>query len=235
MSGLVGYLNNPVTIVAGADAPTLKEWTFDTSGNIVLPQGGDILNYLGTSLLGFEANSGNITFDNDTIGNSIQGNSVLIQTADPGSTTYSWSFGADGTFLIPAEGNITQSLSITRSNVAEITTATPTVIWSSISSIISSAKLLIQLEQEQVGDLTGLHTHSCEAIISARGTVQTDIPAMSVYGVNYTYTSSLVTFTIQRNISTGIVEVVATLVDTTNPAYLSVHSIEQSTRGLFII
>lgn len=235
MSGFVGYGNTPIKIISGADTTNIKEWLFDSNGNIRLPLGGNVLNHEGGIIISEGIDTGNIVFENDTISNDTQGNSIYIQTSDVGSTSYSWVFGQDGTLTIPPDGKISQSFSLTKSNLSEITSAAPTVVWSSDSSTISSVKLLIQLEQEQVGDPTGFHTHTCEAIISARGTNQIGTPSVTVFAVNYTYTSSLVTFTVQRNIDSGLIEVVATLVDGTNPAYLSIHSIEQLTRGLFIL
>ena len=234
MSGLIGYLNNPVKIIAGADAPGAKEWTFDNNGNIKLPVGGDIVNFSGTSVLGIEATSGNIIFNNDIIGNNVQGNSIIVQTADTESTVYSWIFNTDGSLTLPEVGALTQTGNITKNSSSEITTGSPTVIWSSSSARISSVKLVLQLEQEQVGDLTGLHTHSCEAIVSARGNTQTDTPAISVFGVIYTSLASLVTFSVQRNVTTKNIEVLATLVDSTNPAYLRINSIEMLTLGVSI-
>jgi len=48
------------------------EWLFDVTGNLTLPAGGDILNSSGQSVLGGggNANTGNFTFDADTITNS---------------------------------------------------------------------------------------------------------------------------------------------------------------------
>lgn len=57
MSGLVGYLTDPVKITTGFDTSNLKEWTFDDQGNIVLPSGGDIVDNNGLSVLG-EASGG---------------------------------------------------------------------------------------------------------------------------------------------------------------------------------
>ena len=228
MSGLVGFFNDPVKIIAGADSVSVKEWTFNLDGNLQLPFGGNVLDYNGNIII--SEGTGNITFDADTITNNFPLNPVSIRTN--GLSTYVWTFESDGTFIIPAEGNVTQANSKTRTNFTDITSVMPTIVWSSISSTVSSAKLLIQLEQEQVGDPTGFHTHTCEAIISARGANQTGVPSMSVYGINYTSVSSLVSFSIQRNISNGIIELVATLNDTTNPAYVSVHSVESETRGL---
>lgn len=228
MSGLVGYLNDPVKIVAGADTSNYKEWTFDFNGNIQLPLGGNVLDYYGNIII--SEGTGNIIFNGDTITNLITDNPVVIQTN--GAGIFSWIFDSNGNFSLPSDGSIVQTNSVTRTITADITTATPTVIWSSLGSTVSSAKLIITLEQEQVGDPTGFHTHTCEAIISARGANQTGIPSMSVYGINYTSTGALATFNVQRNITTGIVEVIATLADTTNPAYVSAHSVESTTRGL---
>jgi len=232
MSGFVGYLNTPVRIIAGADSPGAKEWTFDSSGNIVLPQSGDILNYNGVSVLGFAAGSGNIDFDNDTITNAVQLNPIILETKGVDSSTYTWTFDSDGSLTLPDTSLISQNDSITRITKTDITTATPTVIWTSNSNLISSAKLVVQLEQEQVGDPTGFHSHSCEAVIAARGAIQSGIPSISIYGIVYTSTGSLVTLSVQRNLTSLDIEVVATLADTTNPAYVSIHSIETRTRGL---
>lgn len=229
MSGIVGYGNTPVKITTGFDTPNLKEFKFE-NGNIQLPLGGNVLDHLGNIIISEGYTTGNITFDEDTITNVNDSNPVIIQTVGLDSTAYTWSFNADGTFIIP--GNVTQSNSITRTTVADITTSTPTVIWTSTNALISSVKLVIQLEQEQVGDPTGFHSHSCEAVIAARGAIQSGLPSISIYGIVYTSIGSLVTLSTQRNVSSGVIEVVATLADTTNPAYVSIHSIESTTRGL---
>lgn len=229
MSGLVGYGNTPVKITTGFDTANLKEFKFQ-NGNLQLPLGGNVLDHLGNIIISEGYTTGNITFSEDTITNTNDSNPVILQTVGIDSTVNSWLFLPDGTLITP--GDIRQSNSITRTTVADITTPTPTVIWTGYTPLVSSAKLVIQLEQEQIGDPTGFHTHSCEAIISARGAVQTDTPTISVYGINYTSVASLVTFSVQRNVSTGQIELVSTLADATNPAYVSIHSIEQLTRGL---
>jgi hypothetical protein len=55
------------------------EWLFDSSGNLTLPAGGDILNSSGQSVLGGggNANTGNFTFDADTI---INNNGLILRT-----------------------------------------------------------------------------------------------------------------------------------------------------------
>lgn len=231
MSGLVGYGNTPVKITTGFNTSNLKEFKFE-NGNIQLPLGGNVLDHLGNIIISEGYTTGNITFSENTITNTTDSNPINIQTVGLDSTTYNWEYTAEGSFILPESGKIIQSNSYTRTTTINITTSSPTVIWSSNDPTISSVKLLIMLEQAQVSDPTGLHTHSCEAIISARGTNQLDIPVISVFGVVYTYATSLATFTTQRNGVTGIIEVVATLADTTNPAYVSIHSVESTTRGL---
>ena len=129
MSGLVGYLNNPVRIVAGADAPNSKEWTFDNGGNIKLPQGGDILDYTGTSLLGIAIGTGNLSFDADTIRNNVQLNPIILETRDGTSTVVNWTFDSDGSLTVPFNGQIIQNQSIVRTTDANGSTVTPTVLW----------------------------------------------------------------------------------------------------------
>ncbi len=171
MSGLVGFRNTPVTIVAGADAPGSKEWTFDNNGNIILPLGGNILNNSGTSVLNAESG--------------------------------------------------------TRRTTTELILGTPGVVWRGSGPPISSAKLFVQVECQVTGDPVP-HTQSCEIVIASRGG-QLD-PAMSVYGIVYTSVSPLVTFTIQRSLSTEIEVLGVTTGIVNSNALISVYSIEQQTR-----
>ena len=227
MSGLVGYGSTPVKITTGFNTPNLKEFKFE-NGNIQLPLGGNVLDHLGNIIISEGYTTGNITFSENSIRNINDSNPIFLETVGIDSSVHSWLFLPDGTLITP--GDIRQSNSITRTTTYDITTPTPEVIWTSSNALLSSTKLLIQLEQAQPSDPTGLHTHSCEAIISARGENQLDAPVISVFGVVYTYTTPLATFTTQRNGITGNIEVVATLADTSNPAYVSIYSIEQPTR-----
>ena len=105
------------------------------------------------------------------------------------------------------------------------------IVWTSSLSYISSAKLVIQSEAYELGDSSGWHSQSCEAIIACRGSIISGDPAMSVYGTIYTSTQPLVTFTIQRNVTTNLIEVVGTKTAACNSSVsLRIHSIEISTR-----
>ena len=232
MSGLVGYGSTPVKITTGFNTPNLKEFKFE-NGNIQLPLGGNVLDHLGNIIVSEGYTTGNIAFSEDSITNINDSNPVVIRTTGLDSTNYDWVFVADGTLMLPSNGGALSHVNNrTRVTNSDITNASPTVVWTSESSIVSSVKLKIQLEQDQVGDPTGFHTHSCEAIISARGANQLDAPVMSVFGVVSTFATPLVTFTVQRNMLTGLIELVGTLADGSNSAYLDIYSIETGTRGL---
>ncbi len=232
MSGLTSFGNTPVKITTGFDTGSLKEWTFDGLGNIQLPLGGNVLDHEGNIIISEGIDTGNLVFDSDSLKNSVQLNPIILETRGVDSASYKWTFDSDGSLTLPDTSLISQNNCITRITTVDITTSTPTVIWTSNSNLISSAKLVIQLEQEQVGDFTGFHSHSCEAVIAARGAIQDGLPSISIYGIVYTSTGSLVTLSVQRNLTSLNIEVVATLADTTNPAYVSIHSIETRTRGL---
>ena len=233
MSGLVGYFNTPVTIIAGADAAGAKEWTFDNLGNIKLPQGGNILNYNGDSVLSSPSGLGNFVFDNNTITNSITNADINVQVINSTLGNLNWNFSSTGNLTLPDQGQLIQNFSITKTTTVDIVDPNiQTVIWSSDSFYTSSAKLLIQLEQD-AGDSTPDDTQTCEAIIAAKGSdgLAVDIPSMSVYGITYTSLSALATFSVQRNAITRVIEVLATLNNTTDPAFLRIYSVEMLSRG----
>ena len=94
---------------------------------------------------------------------------------------------------------------------------------------------MIQVEANEVGDATGWHSQVCEAIIASRGYANGfagpgGTPVMTVYGVTYTSTSPLVTFTVQRNPTTKMIEVVGTATAAADTApILRIYSVETST------
>jgi hypothetical protein len=123
-----------------------------------------------------------------------------------------------------------QNNSYTRTTTANITIGLG-VVWTSLFPYISSAKLIIQIEATEVGDATGWHSQVCEAVIASRGFANGyGDPVMTVYGVTYTSTQPLVTFSVRRNIQGNIEVVGTTTVATLDSPALRIHSVEISTR-----
>jgi hypothetical protein len=108
----------PVSILMGGAGPR-NEWKFTPDSNLTLPEGGDILDSQGNSVL---ADTGNIEFRNDSMNNL---NGIYITNADQttastasitipandaasaisiANNNNNWSFGNDGKFTTP--GNL---------------------------------------------------------------------------------------------------------------------------------
>ena len=159
----------------------------------------------------------------------------MALSSTDGVSTNTYLFDGN-TIVLPNDGIIQQRNSFTRTSDGVVSAATPTVVWTSAVDYISSAKLVIQVECNEVGDLTGWHSQACEAIISCRGYANVyggsgGDPQMIVYGVVHTSVDALVTFTVQRNLTTRMVEVIGTPTAAANgSAAVKIHSIEMSTR-----
>lgn len=159
----------------------------------------------------------------------------MALSSTDGVSTHTYLFDGN-TIVLPNDGIIQQRNSFTRTSDGAITASTPAVVWTSAVNYISSAKLIIQVEGDEVGDLTGWHSQACEAIISCRGYANVyggpgGDPQMIVYGVVHTSVDPLVTFTVQRNPTTKMVEVVGTpTASASNGAAVKIHSVEMSTR-----
>lgn len=236
-----------------------KTWSFDNTGVLTLPEGGDIVNSTGSSVLGGGgastgdwAFSGNVAYNSVSVdsglyvspggegtsyvyvpGNSQSSSQAIIigNTAQTGQVTVNaynnnWQFNADGTLAIPG-GSWTK----TTNNVLNNSVLTK-VVWTSSNNFISGAKLTIQVEAEETGGIGQWETQVCEAIIAVRGYTNTSQPVMTVYGVTHTSVAPLMTFTIQRNPSTSLIEIVGTRTGTASPnnnASLRIYSVETGT------
>lgn len=140
--------------------------------------------------------------------------------------------GNDGITSVP--GPIRQAAgSYTRTSGYGLTTPSQ-VVWFGSYDYISSVKLTIQVEADETGDATGWHSQVCEAIIASRGygngIYGYGDPVITVYGVTYTSTAPLVTFTVQRNVTTRLIELVATKTAAAGSnAQIKIHSVEMVT------
>lgn len=218
----------------------------ETLGQVVVDPGGAQL--MGASKDQNDASQGSVTAS--TAG-------VQIGTQSPDNNSYTWTFDQTGKFQLPLNGDIvdstgtsvlgttfdgnleantlTQNFSYTKTIASVVNIGAGTVVWSGSFDYISSAKLLIQVECSETGDMTGWHSQVCEAIIASRGYAGVyggpgGEPHMTVYGVTHTSVDPLVTFTVQRDPTTKLVEVVGTLTAAAGgDADLRIHSVEMAT------
>ncbi len=232
--------------VAGGAAGTnsLNNGTFtvqvDGDGNLVLPTGAVIKDEAGdpysastdrlTSSIHqvLLSSDGSISFPGNAInaGNS----NIAIK-----SNNNLWTFDTDGILTVPSGGAIQQRFTWTRAVQPNLSTPSA-VIWTSLYNYISSVKLTIQLEANETGDATGWHSQVCEAVVASRGYANSaggplGEPVMTVYGVTYTSTAPLVTFSVQRNPTTNNIEIVGTQTAACDgSANFRIHSVEMATR-----
>jgi hypothetical protein len=200
------YAGSNVEIHSGNSASTpgvislytgTNQWTFGADGNLTLPAGGDIKNSSGTSVLG-----GGATYDQS------------LNTTD--NVTFNQ--------VTPTEirQNATRTVSATSVTVPG---ATPTVVYSAPNHL-TSIKLVIAAEGQLDGDVTNVrHTQTCEATIAATYKTAAE-PIISVYGIVYTSSAPLATFTVTRNTLAGTIEVTAINSQTTNALDVRVHAIQ---------
>ena len=101
-----------------------KKWLFGTDGNLKLPAGGGIVDSNGTSVLGGNADTGNVVFDNNQL--YVGGTGFLNLETDTGVAVIGtngpqpllvsinesdkiWTFDPDGTLQLPSGGDIVDS------------------------------------------------------------------------------------------------------------------------------
>jgi hypothetical protein len=164
--------------------------------------------------------------------------SDVILSANAAGTRKNWTFGTDSKLTLPTDGSIQQNFvetKVTESNI--ILNASSGVIWTATHVGVSGVKLIIQAEIDETGDATGWHSQVCEAIVASRGYATSASgplgdPQMTVYGVTHTSTDPLITFTVQRDPITKLIEVVGTRTATALSSArvdFRIHSVQMST------
>jgi hypothetical protein len=148
---------------------------------------------------------------------------VIIEVNSDLGGSY-WKFGPTGA-LVHSGGSATRTTSILLEN--NITTQ---VVWTG-RSFTSGAKLTIQVECAETGGVNGTawETQVCEAIVAVRGYNTAAVPVISVYGVTHTSAAPLMTFTVDRNPVSNLIEIVGTRTATASPlgqAPLTIYSVE---------
>ena len=148
---------------------------------------------------------------------------VIIEVNGANTGSY-WTFGPTGA-LTHSAGSATRTTSILLEN--NITTQ---IVWTG-RSFTSGAKLTIQVECRETGGVNypSWETQVCEAIVAVRGYNTAALPVISVYGVTHTSAAPLMTFSVQRNPTTYLIEIVGTRTATASPlgqAALTIYSVE---------
>ena len=196
-------------------------WLFGADGALTLPSGYPILFGNGNSRIqagmGFHINSEE--------GISLE----AVDATDPLlPDVHQWHFGTDGALNSPG-GSFTKTTNNYLAN-----NVTTQVVWTSTQNGISGVKLTIQVECDETGGVNypNWETQVCEAIIAVRGYNSVSEPVMSVYGVTHTSVEPLMTFSVQRNPTTYLIEMVGTRAATASPlggADLRIYSVETGT------
>jgi hypothetical protein len=211
-----------------------RSWSFNNNGSLTYPDNSvQVTAYTGTTWPSQVGQGGKfLTTDGNVL-------SWATVTASAGTRLLNGvnqvDLASDGTTSFPSTAPIFQNYSYTKTTNANII-AGGSVIWTASNDYISSAKLLIQIEVDEIGDASGWHSQVCEAVIASRGYAQSangplGDPAMTIYGLVYTSTQPLVTFTVQRNNTTDKIEVVGTTTAATeNYPQVRIHSVEMATR-----
>ena len=219
----LGTLKIAGSTIGTQDDPNTGGWG---GYSLNLDPGGESYSYIQIPSVQGQALGSEFVIANNNVGNG--GIRLSVNTGDY--------YIRDTGLEVPPNHHILHGGTWTKSTVNNVTSGTPTVVWSSTVDYISSAKLTIQVECDEVGDVSGWHSQACEAIIACRGYANTyggpgGDPQMIVYGVVHTSVDPLVTFTVQRNPTTKMVEVVATPTAAANGGpSLRIHSVEMSTR-----
>jgi hypothetical protein len=141
------------------------------------------------------------------------------------TTGQQWNFDTNGT-LSSAGGSWTKTV-----NDNLLSGVTTKVVWTSSYDFISGVKLTIQVEANPIG-INNWEVQVCEAIIAAKGFNPSTEPVMSVYGVTHTSAAPLMTFSVQRNPTSQLIEIVGTraaTANTTGNASLRIYSVETGT------
>jgi hypothetical protein len=240
----ITFTYNAATNVISADVTAVNgdslingvhELTLESNGATTFPTGGQIANYPGG--VGASDNSWFVTPGNDGNGGVssqdgqqyIQINNNLfveIGTSYGTANESLWRFGRNGALTSPG-GSFTKT---TTNNLA--TTVLTQIVWTATETFISGAKLTIQVEANETGGTGNWETQVCEAVIAVRGYTAASVPVMSVYGVTHTSVAPLMTFTVDRNPVSNLVEIVGTrtaTATTTGNASLRIHSVETGT------
>ena len=190
--------NGDVKIHFEPSASPAVEFNFSQSGNLTIPSNlvcNGHMNIVTTQYNDIDL------YTNDWNGGGVevwlQHNDKVSISTDNGN--YTWNFTNNGEFQFP-------------NNVKQVNTGTvicdanmDTVIYTGTTQYQHTFKLLLKVEGMENDGQTGWDTQSCEMMIAK--SFRNDAVAGSVYGLVYTSTNPLATFTTRWNASTSRIEV----------------------------
>lgn len=102
-----------------------------------------------------------------------------------------------------------------------------TVVKTADLTDIRSAKVFVQIQGNEDGDATGLHTQSCDMVIVRRvSTGGVNTVDSVVYGVIYTSVAPIATLDARWNALTSAIEITARPTSATNPVYVRLNILE---------
>jgi hypothetical protein len=214
------------------DGDTAHGWTFGTDGALTLPTVLAGNTSIGTA---FNTNPPGHTLTlkhNGGVGGGSGGElkfdygTAEIKVVKDAGITQTWTFSTDGSLASPS-GSWTKT-----TNNSLSTGVASQVVWTSTVDYISGAKLTIQVEADETGGSGNWETQVCEAVIAVQGYQQISTPVMTVYGVTHTSVAPLMTFTVDRNPTTDLIEIVGTRTGTASSlgnASLRIYSVETGT------
>jgi hypothetical protein len=230
--------NNGATIATkySTDAHT---WTFDNIGKLTTPGGLEIYNEDGVNSISttgglyitntgldqlaiiWNAGDNELPEGQDVRSTNIfAGSSGLsIEIINDADVSHGWNFNGDSTLSYPENA--------VQRDTATVTCAgnTSTVIYTASSIFQYTVKLLIQVEGNE-GASVDWDTQACEMIIAR--SVRANTVASSVYGIVYTSTAPLATFTADWNATSNRIEVICTT-PSANEVYVRTFATEIQT------
>lgn len=198
-------------------------WTFGPNGKLRLPIGGDIVDNTGASVLGGGgASTGNITFTDTTLTST---NGDVIITFDPvASPAVSFSFTSSGILNSPIINTNSINVAGAKHSTTQSTECLPnvdTVVFTGSSYGTATLKALFHVEGVETVDL---ESQSCEMMVA----VMSPRVAGSVYGLAYTSSAPLATFTARWNSVSQLVEITCRPTSTTETVHVQTTTIELS-------
>lgn len=201
VTNAVGAINIPTTL-------TNLGITDGTSGQVLTTDGAGAFTFATVS--GGGADLGNLTIVDKTI-SSITGDIVISPALSASPAVGFFTFASDGDLSIPGAINYPNYAKQISAGNTNCPANADTVVYTSTSQWQHTIKILFKVEGTET---TGWDTQSCEMMVAK--SFRNDLVVGSVYGLVYTSTNPLASFTTRWNASTSRVEILCRPTSITN-------------------